>query len=111
MFRGCRTGTPAGRLRSGLGTRRKSRCNRDACAPRSRRGANAGMGSRANRLGAGRVRRLLCLRRLARAAKKETEGHALGESATVTLAHFVDRRDATPARRPSTAPVLKIEVY
>ena len=30
-----------------------------------------------------RVRRLLCRRRLARAAKKETEGHALGESATV----------------------------
>jgi hypothetical protein len=28
-----------------------------------------------------------------------------------TLAHFVDRRDATPARRPSTAPVLKIKIY
>jgi hypothetical protein len=27
------------------------------------------------------------------------------------LAHFVDRRDTAPARRPSTAPVLKIEVY
>jgi hypothetical protein len=27
------------------------------------------------------------------------------------LTHFVDRRDAAPARRPSAAPVLKIEVY
>jgi hypothetical protein len=28
-----------------------------------------------------------------------------------TLAHFVDRRDATPARRPSANPVLKIKIY
>jgi hypothetical protein len=28
-----------------------------------------------------------------------------------TLPHFVDRRDTAPARRPSTAPVLKIKVY
>jgi hypothetical protein len=28
-----------------------------------------------------------------------------------TLPHFMDRRDPTPAGRPSTAPVLKIEVY
>lgn len=27
------------------------------------------------------------------------------------LTHFVDRRDATPARRPSTAPVLKVKIY
>jgi hypothetical protein len=28
-----------------------------------------------------------------------------------TLTHFMDRRDATPARRSSAAPVLKIEIY
>jgi hypothetical protein len=28
-----------------------------------------------------------------------------------TLTHFVDRRDAAPAWRPSIAPVLKIKIY
>jgi hypothetical protein len=28
-----------------------------------------------------------------------------------TLTHFMDRRDASPTRRPSTAPVLKVKIY
>jgi hypothetical protein len=27
------------------------------------------------------------------------------------LAHFVDRRDAAPTRRPSIAPILKVKIY